>query len=147
MTKPVVRWADSYAPTLEDFEALAADAWERMPEEFRSLCGDVMIRIDDFATDEVLASLEIESPYDLLGLYQGVSLAQKSVSDIVREPDMVFLYRRPILDLWTEGEETLGHLVAHVLIHEIGHHFGLSDDDMQAIEDAATGDTPKPDER
>lgn len=124
------------APTLADFEQLAAEAWERMPDTFRKMCGDVLIRIEDYPEDDVLKELGLESPFDLMGLYQGVSLDRKSVSDLPRGPDLVVLYRRPMLDYWAEYEETLGHLVAHVLIHEIGHHFGLSDEDMQALEDA-----------
>ena len=127
-------WQQRLAPSLADFEVLASAAWERLPEEFRRLCGDVAIRVEDFALDEVLDELEIESPFDLMGLYQGVSLDRKSVSDPPRGPDMVVLYRRAMLDYWADGTETLGHLVSHVLIHEIGHHFGLSDADMDAIE-------------
>jgi predicted Zn-dependent protease with MMP-like domain len=122
-------WSSRSAPSLADFETLAADAWHHLPEAFRSLCTDLVIKIEDFADDDVLKELEIESPFDLMGLYQGVSLAHKSVSDIPRGPDFVFLYRRAILDFWTDG-----HLVTHVLVHEIGHHFGLSDADMAAIE-------------
>lgn len=132
-------WAEARAPSLADLETLAAAAWERLPAEFRKMCGDLVIRIEDFALDEVLDELEIESPFDLMGLYQGISLDKKSVADPPREPDMVFLYRRAILDYWSEGEETLGALVTHVLVHEIGHHFGLSDADMEAIERAAQG--------
>jgi predicted Zn-dependent protease with MMP-like domain len=127
-------WQTSMAPTLGDIEALAMAAWDRLPSEFRALAQDVVIRVVDFAPDEVLEELAIESPYDLMGLYQGVALTQKGVLDPPREPDMIFLYRRALLDFWTEGEETLGQLVTHVLVHEIGHHFGLSDDDMEAIE-------------
>jgi predicted Zn-dependent protease with MMP-like domain len=129
-----LQWDNATAPTLADIEALAAAAWERLPREFRDKATDVLIRVEDFATDEVLDSLGIESPFDLLGLYQGVSLNQKSVMDLPRQPDMVFLYRRAILEEWAEGDETLGRLVAHVLVHEIGHHFGFSDDDMARIE-------------
>jgi predicted Zn-dependent protease with MMP-like domain len=127
-------WQGATAPSLADIEALAADAWDRLPAEFRSLCRDIVFRVEDYATDEILDELDIESPLDLMGLYKGVSLDRKSVMDQALEPDMVFLYRRAILDFWAEGEETLGHLVTHVLIHEIGHHFGLSDADMEAIE-------------
>lgn len=127
-------WRGVTAPSLIEFEELAAQAWERLPQEFRSMCNGVVIRIEDFATDEVLKSLGIESPFDLMGLYQGVSLDRKSVMDSGREPDMVFLYRRAILDYWAEGDEQLGSLVTHVLVHEIGHHFGLSDADMEALE-------------
>ncbi len=127
-------WRDALAPSLADFESLAATAWNRLPAHFRQVCGDVVIRIEDFAAEDVLDSLDIEDPFDLMGLYQGVSLAQKSVLDPPREPDMVFLYRRAILDYWTDGEDTLGEIITHVLVHEIGHHFGFSDEDMEDIE-------------
>jgi predicted Zn-dependent protease with MMP-like domain len=130
-------WSQKVAPSLGDFEHLAAMAWDRLPSEFRKLAGDLVIRIEDFGSDEVLDEMEIESPFELMGLYQGVSLDRKSVSDVPQGPDMVFLYRRAILDAWADGDETLGHLVTHVLVHEIGHHFGLSDDDMETIEDQA----------
>ena len=122
------------APSLADFEAIAQSAWEKLPSEFRKIAGDLVIRVEDFATDDVLDDLDIEDPYDLTGLYQGVSLDRQSVLDAPREPDMVFLYRRAILDEWASGDEELGHLIAHVLVHEIGHHFGFSDDDMEAVE-------------
>ena len=127
-------WASTQAPAIADFEALAAAEWQRMPRQFRDLCGDVVIHIEDFATEEVLRDLGLASAFDLLGLYQGVSLDRKSVTDPGGLPDHVYLYRRPILDYWAEHEETLGHIVSHVLIHEIGHHFGLSDADMARIE-------------
>jgi predicted Zn-dependent protease with MMP-like domain len=132
-------WQGALAPSLADFEQLADAAWRRLPRRFIDLCGDVVVRVEEFASDEVLDSLGIEDPFELMGLYQGVSLDQQSMSDLPRTPNMVVLYRRAILDYWAEGEETLGHLVTHVLIHEIGHHFGLSDEDMEAIEAAATG--------
>jgi predicted Zn-dependent protease with MMP-like domain len=128
-------WGRKRAPDLAEFEELAALAWQRLPQAFRALCGDVLIRIEDFATEDVLRELGLESPFDLMGLYHGVSLDKKSVMDVPRGPDMVFLYRRPLLDYWAEGNETLGHLVTHVLVHEIGHHFGLSDADMMRIEE------------
>lgn len=127
-------WSTATAPSLADFEALAQTAWNRLPAEFRKMAGDIVIRIEDFATDDILDDLDIEDPFELTGLYQGVSLDKKSLNDATPEPDMVFLYRRAILDEWAAAEEELGHLVAHVLIHEIGHHFGFSDDDMEAIE-------------
>ena len=130
-------WARKRAPDLAEFEALAAAAWQRLPGEFRRLCTDLVIRVEDFPTEDVLRELGLESPFDLLGLYQGVSLDKKSVMDLPRTPAMVFLYRRPILDYWADGDETLGHLVTHVLVHEIGHHFGLSDADMHGIEAGA----------
>jgi predicted Zn-dependent protease with MMP-like domain len=134
-----LEWQDVSAPTLADFEAMAAAAWNRLPGEFRQMCGDIVIRVEDFALDEVLDELGIDSPFDLMGLYQGVSLDRKSVSDVPRGPDLVVLYRRAMLDYWADGDESLGHLVTHVLVHEIGHHFGLSDDDMEAIEADAVG--------
>ncbi len=134
-----LHWQNVAAPSLAAFEALAATAWDRLPGQFRQMCGDLVIRIEDFALDEVLDELEIESPFDLMGLYQGVSLDRKSVSDVPRSPDLVVLYRRAILDYWADGDEPLGHIVTHVLVHEIGHHFGLSDADMEAIEQDAVG--------
>jgi predicted Zn-dependent protease with MMP-like domain len=133
-----IDWSKQESPTLAEFEDIAAGAYKRLPSRFRALSGDLLIRIEDFATDEVLDSLGINSPFDLLGLYSGVDLARKSVMDVGAMPDMVFLYRRPILDYWAEHEETLGHIITHVLVHEIGHHFGLSDDDMERIEAEAS---------
>ena len=130
-------WSKLEAPNLAEFEAIADAAYRRLPERFRTLTGDLLIRIEDFPTDEVLDAMGIESPFDLLGLYSGVDLARKSVMDVTSLPDMVFLYRRPILDYWAEHEETLGHTITHVLVHEIGHHFGLSDADMEHIESEA----------
>jgi predicted Zn-dependent protease with MMP-like domain len=132
-------WADKPAPSLADLETLAEIAWRRLPRQFRELCDNVVIRVEDFPTDEVLDDMGLESPFDLLGLFQGVSIDRRSVMDPAGMPNMVYLYRRPILDYWAEHEETLGHLVAHVLVHEIGHHFGLSDADMEHIE-ATVGD-------
>jgi len=125
------------APTIADFEALAAEAYARLPSEFREKSNDLLIRVEDFATDEVLEHLGIENAYELLGLYHGVSLNHKSVMDLPRQPDMVFLYRRPILEVWAESGDALGDLVTHVLVHEIGHHFGFSDADMERIEATA----------
>lgn len=124
-------------PTIADIEALAYDALSVIPDELRVHVGDVVIRVEDFPDEEVAAEMEIESPFDLLGLYQGVSLDRRSVSDPGGGIDMIFLYRRPILDYWCESGETLPRLVRHVLIHEIGHHFGFSDEDMDRIEAAA----------
>jgi predicted Zn-dependent protease with MMP-like domain len=132
-----IDWSKQEAPSLAAFEAIADAAYRRLPDRFRTLTGDLLIRIEDFPTDEVLDSMGIESPLDLLGLYSGVDLARKSVMDVTSVPDMVFLYRRPILDYWAEHEEALGAVVTHVLVHEIGHHFGLSDADMEHIESEA----------
>jgi predicted Zn-dependent protease with MMP-like domain len=131
-------WRDAAAPSLDDFAALAAAAFAALPGKFRRLAEDVVLRIDDFPDDEVLEELGLEDPFELTGLYQGVDLALRSVLDPSPAPARVFLYRRPILDEWAErGDVTLSELVAHVLTHEIGHHFGLSDDDIEAIEAAA----------
>jgi len=127
-------WTSARAPSIAELEELAAAAWRQLPTEFRALCAGVVIRVEDFATDEILNALSIESPFDLMGLYQGVSLDRKSVMDVAQAPDMVFLYRRALLDYWSDSDETLGHLITHVLVHEIGHHFGLSDADMERIE-------------
>jgi predicted Zn-dependent protease with MMP-like domain len=125
---------NAIAPDIGDFETLAREAYARLPDEFRALCSELVIQIDEFPTDEVVENMEMESPFDLLGLFQGVGVPFQSSSDPTRFPNMVWLYRRPILDFWAEHEETLGAIVTHVLIHEIGHHFGLSDEDMAAIE-------------
>jgi predicted Zn-dependent protease with MMP-like domain len=118
-------------------EAMAHDVFGRLPKTFRDLCEGVIIRVDDFPTEEVLDEMEAESEFDLLGLFVGVGLPFRSHDDIARLPNLVWLYRRPILDYWAEHDEALGDIVRHVLIHEIGHHFGLSDDDMEAIEAGA----------
>ena len=130
-------WRPLKAPSLEQFEVLAIEAFRRLPRKFRELCADLVIRVDDFATDEVLDHLGAQSEFDVLGLFQGVGLPFRSESAPVQMPNMIWLYRRAILDYWAEHDETLGAIVKHVLIHEIGHHFGFSDDDMHAIERAA----------
>ena len=128
-------WGALRAPSLEEFDALAREAFDALPAQFRALCGDVMIHVADFAEDEILAGLGIDDPFDLTGLYEGVDLASRSLDDPVSEPNHVHLYRQPILAEWIDhGETTLGELVRHVLVHEIGHHFGLSDDDIDRIE-------------
>lgn len=125
------------APSLDDFAALARTAFDDLPEPFRGLAGEAVIRVDDFADDAVLDEMGIQDPFELTGLYQGVDLSRRSVFE-ASPPPMIFLYRRPILDEWAErGDVTLEELVAHVLVHEIGHHFGLSDDDIDRIEDKA----------
>jgi predicted Zn-dependent protease with MMP-like domain len=113
---------------------LAVEAFRRLPENFRVLCADLVIKIDDFPTDEVLDHLGAKSEFDVLGLFQGVGLPFRAESAPTHMPNMVWLYRRPILDYWSDHDETLGAIVTHVLVHEIGHHFGLSDHDMETIE-------------
>ena len=131
-------WQGAQAPSLAELEAIADQAFKRLPRRFRNLCKDVVVRVEDFPTDEVLDALDAESPFDLLGLYHGVDMARQSVMDPAAMPEMVFLYRRPILDEWAErGDIGLETLVAHVLVHEIGHHFGLSDAQIEAIERAS----------
>ena len=126
------------APSLDDFAALAERAFGDLPEPFRGLAAEAIVRVSDFADDEVLGEMGIEDAFELTGLYSGVDLARRSVMDPSPQPPMIFLYRRPILDEWAErGDETLGGLIAHVLIHEIAHHFGLSDDDIHRVEDEA----------
>jgi len=122
------------APSLADFEDMAEEALALIPEELRRLAADVVVRVEDFPDEETERDMELESPFDLLGLYRGIALTGKSVIDPGGMPDMVFLYRRPILDYWCETGEDLIHLIRHVLIHEIGHHFGFSDDDMERLE-------------
>ena len=127
-------WPTAKSPTLDDFEAIALDAFARLPDHFRALCEGLIIQVDDFPSDDVLDEMKAESEFDLLGLFQGVGLPFRSSGDIAPMPNMVWLYRRPILDYWAEHDETLGHVITHVLVHEIGHHFGLSDEDMEAVE-------------
>ena len=127
-------WIAAKAPSLAEMERMAHEIFERLPRRFRDLSEGVIIRVDDFPTEEVLDEMEAESEFDLLGLFQGTGLPHQSHGDIARLPNMVWLYRRPILDYWAEHDEALGDIVRHVLIHEIGHHFGLSDDDMEGIE-------------
>ncbi len=124
-------------PSVEELDSIAREAFAAIPKALRVHAKDVVIRVQDFPDEEILEELDCESAFDLLGLYQGVDLTRKSVSDTPQQPDMVYLYRRPILDYWCDSEEDLSHVVRHVLIHEIGHHFGYSDDDMEAIEEAA----------
>jgi predicted Zn-dependent protease with MMP-like domain len=130
-------WRSVKTPSLVDLEILAREVFARLPAKFRALCEGLVIQVEDFAPDEVLDDLGLESEFDLMGLFQGVGLPFRSESTPVQLPNMIWLYRRPILDYWAEHDETLGAIVAHVLVHEIGHHFGLSDDDMEAIEDEA----------
>ena len=130
-------WRGSLAPSLADIQELAEEAYARLPERFRKLCDGLVIHVEDFPTSEVLDSMRAQTEFDLLGLFQGVGLPFQSEAVPELMPNMIWLYRRPILDYWAENEDSLGEIVTHVLVHEIGHHFGLSDDDMEAIERAA----------
>src|SRR3546814_7102868 len=127
----------SLAPTLDDIESLAREAIARLPELFRVHLDGVLLRIEDFPDAEVIAEMRLHSPFDILGLYTGVPVGEKSVDMSGALPDVIHLYRRPLLEEWAESGESLEALVNHVLVHEVGHHFGLSDAAMHAIEAAA----------
>jgi len=140
MTNP---WADRTAPSLDDFEEIAAAAFAALPEEFRALAGNVPCVVAEFPDEDTIREMELESEFDILGLFRGVGLPQGgALPHTGQMPNQVWLYRRPILDYWAESEdgETLGEIVTHVLVHEIGHHFGFSDEDMEALEAAAERD-------
>lgn len=124
----------STPPNLTDMEAYAREAFATIPGQLRQYVSEVVIQVEEFPQDDVLEEMECESPFDLLGIYAGIDLASKSVSDQPGDIDMIFLYRRPILDYWCESGDDLINVVRHVLIHEIGHHFGFSDEDMERIE-------------
>jgi predicted Zn-dependent protease with MMP-like domain len=126
-----------YAPSLADIEVLAQAAVERLPDLFRQHLGAVVLKVEDFPDDVVMGEMELESPWDLLGLYWGRHVGMKGDVPSGALPDMIFLYRRPLLDAWADGEESLEALVTHVLVHEVGHHFGLTDEAMEAIERSA----------
>jgi predicted Zn-dependent protease with MMP-like domain len=137
LTDPL-SWRAVRALSLDDMEAIATDAFRQLPDTFRALCEDVIIRVEDFPTADVVAEMKLESEFDILGLFQGVGLPFRSENAPMQMPNMVWLYRRPILDYWAEHDEALGTIITHVLVHEIGHHFGLSDEDMEAIEATVT---------
>ena len=130
-----MRISTTKPPTLADIDAIANEAFQSIPAALRQHAEGVVIRVEEFPDEETERDMELESPFDLLGLYRGVAIDRKSVQDLPHQPDMVFLYRRPLLDYWAESGEDLVHLVRHVLIHEIGHHFGFSDEDMARIEE------------
>ena len=132
---PSSAWQSMRPPSLDDFDALARAAWENMPAEFKALCDDLIIRVADFPSDEIIEELDLETPFDVLGLFEGndPSLPVSSV-DVENDANIITLYRRPILDYWSEHEEMLGDVVTNVITHEIGEHFGLSDDDMEELE-------------
>jgi predicted Zn-dependent protease with MMP-like domain len=124
-------------PSLADIDEMARAALESLPEPLKQFTAGVVLQVVDFPDDEICQEMELESPFDILGLYQGISIGEKRMEASGSLPDMVFLYRRPILDYWCETGEDLNHVVRHVLIHEIGHHFGFSDDDMESLEEQA----------
>ena len=124
----------TFAPDAAEIERLADEAIARMPERFRRLLDGVVLRVDDFAEEDVLAELGIEDPFDLTGLYSGRPIGERSSMHSGELPAMIHLYRRPLLDEWAETGVPLEDLVTHVIVHEAGHHFGFSDADMHAIE-------------
>jgi predicted Zn-dependent protease with MMP-like domain len=128
-------WTNQNAPTLDGIERLARAAFAGLPQEFRRLTGAVVFMVQEFPDEDVMTEMGLETPFDILGLFQGPDLADLEGGSASGHQTMIFLYRRPILDYWAEQEDSLGHIVRHVLIHEIGHHFGLSDADMEAIEE------------
>ena len=125
-----------HAPSADEIETLARAALARLPAEFAAHLGDVVLQVEEFADEALLAEMGIEDPFELTGVYQGLPLHEKSIDHSGTLPDRIHLFRQPILDEWVaRGDETLEHLVAHVLVHEVGHHFGLSDEAMHALED------------
>jgi predicted Zn-dependent protease with MMP-like domain len=140
MNRPPIRsmdWTNASAPSLDDFAALAQAALKALPQPFRDLAGDVHMQVEDFATDDILDQVGVHDPFELTGLYQGVPVGERSVLDPSPALSQVFLYRRPILDEWADrGDVTLGELINNVLVHEIGHHFGLTDAGMHAAEES-----------
>ena len=135
-------WSDVRAPNLAELASLADAAMQRLPESFKAAVEGVIIRVEDFPDDETMEEMELETPFELLGLYRGIELGRRSTQDVMIDLDRIFLYRRPILDYWAESEDSLGDIVAHILIHEIGHHLGLSDEEMYEIEGGAEDRTP-----
>ena len=124
------------SPSLADLEALARTAFARLPSPFRAVCRDIAIRVEDFPDPEICADMRLDSPYDLLGLYHGVDLTRRSTFDVRQDIDRIYLYREPILAFARHSRDSLEEIIAHVLVHEIGHHFGFSDEDMERIEES-----------
>lgn len=140
MRRTELNWRTTKAPDLAAFEEMAREAFDALPDEFRALCGDVVVLVDDYPDEEVIRELGAEGDLDIMGLYTGVALPFQDSFSLPRSPNTVHLYRVPILLYWAEHDETLGDLVTHVMVHEIGHHFGLSDDDMHGVEDRAAAE-------
>ncbi|MBB3145592.1 putative Zn-dependent protease with MMP-like domain [Phyllobacterium trifolii] len=127
-------WANRLSPSLGEIESLAIEAYAHLPETFRALCGDITIQVSEFPDDQIIEDMGLESPFDLLGLFEGTGIGERFSLQTGEQPNRITIYRRAVLDYWAEYEEALGDIVAHILIHEIGHHFGLSDEDMERIE-------------
>ena len=124
------------SPTADEIGAIARRTLDVLPEPFAKTLGEVVLLVEEFADDETLTAMEIEDPFDLSGIYEGIPLTERSVEQSGTLPERIRLFRRPILDEWADGEDSLEHLVTHILIHEVGHHFGLSDEDMHALEES-----------
>lgn len=138
MSTPIPDWTGLLPPSLAAIENIADAAFADLPAAFRKLCEGLVIQVEDFPDDEILDEMDCETEFDLLGLFRGAGLAQSGATPgSGQSPNMIWLYRRPILDYWAESDELLGAVITHVLVHEIGHHFGLSDEDMDAIENRA----------
>lgn len=131
----MIDWNSHAAPSLDELETLARAAFASLPKEFRALAEDIVFMIQDFPDEDVIREMGLESEFDILGLFQGPGLAGQQSGGVMGSQTMIFLYRRPILDYWAEHQEKLGDIVRHVLVHEIGHHFGLSDEAMHGLED------------
>lgn len=131
----MTRWAGCHAPSLGEIEEMALAARDAIPPPFQAAAREVAIRVEDFATDDLLDSMEIDDPYDLTGLYEGIPLTRKSVLDTPERPDAIWLFRAAILDEWAaRGDVALDRLVTHVYVHELAHHFGWSDEDISRVD-------------
>ena len=129
-------WSEATAPDAADIEMMAQAAVDALPEAFRTPARAVALRVEDFASEDMLDDLGIDSPFELTGIYEGIPLTEKSVSDQPGKPDAIWLFRRAILDEWIDrGDVALADLVAHVMVHELAHHFGWSDDDIATIDE------------
>ena len=131
---PTRVWRDQLSPSLAEMEMLAIEVYAHLPDEFRKLTGEIIIQFAEYPTEEIMDDLALETPFDLMGLFEGRGIAERWNPQTGEGVNRITLYRRAMLDYWAENEETLGDIIAHVLIHELGHHFGLSDDDMARIE-------------
>ena len=132
MTNPA---PETIAPSLELFEQLAHEAIATLPEPWRTPATQVVLRIEDFPADEMLEAMDLHDAFELTGLYEGIPLTEKSTADQPTHPDLIWLFRRPILDEWCErGDVSIGELITHVVIHELAHHFGWTDAEIAEID-------------